>query len=79
MDKSIIQLLLKGLDTDKTAEEIDVSEELDVIGVNSINFIKFIVEIENFYDIEFDDDSLDYKHFKTVDDLIKTVKEAISA
>ena len=51
--------------------EIDLTPDLKLseIGVNSITFIKIIVTIEETFDIEFEDDYLDYEQFDTIQDV----------
>lgn len=43
------------------------------MGINSLMFIKLIIEIENEFDMEFDDDDLDMENLNTFGDLIKYI------
>lgn len=54
IDNSLKQIIAKHIDIDKISND----HYLDQIGVNSINFIRMIIEIEQEYNIEFDIDML---------------------
>ena len=43
----------------------------------SLDFIKLVVKIENEYDIEFDDDFLDFNKFNRFSDLAKYIGELV--
>ena len=66
-----------ALDIDK----IDMSTSLKDIGINSISYIKIIVEIESEYGFEFSDDDLDFESKKSisfgdfVNHIIKEIEE----
>ena len=48
---------------------------LNDIGVDSIGFIDMVVEIEERFDFEFDDDKLNHKCFQTVSELISYIEQ----
>lgn len=50
--------------------EYDECTCLDEIVKNSIGYIKFIVEIENRLNIEFEDDMLNISYFKNISELL---------
>ncbi len=74
--KLILREILKN-NTDITisVEEIDANANLDEYGINSISFIKFIVAIENKFEIEFDDEKLDFKKLSTIKSLVDYITE----
>lgn len=49
--------------------EIKPETKFVEFGTNSISFIKIIVDVENEFDIEFDDEKLSTNDFQTVQDL----------
>lgn len=53
------------------------NDDLTEIGLDSISFIKIIVALEQNYDIEFDDVSLDFSNFDSFNKLCDFVKESI--
>lgn len=48
------------------------------VGINSLNYIKFIVAIENEFDIEVEDEYLDITQYTYVEDLFNAVEKMIS-
>ena len=59
---------------------IDPSEEYEISlkDMDSISFIKLIVELENEYSIEFEDEMLAVDAFSSFDDIIEYIKIRIS-
>lgn len=56
---------------------LNENDDLTEIGLDSISFIKIIVALEQNYDIEFDDISLDFSNFDSFNKLCDFVKESI--
>lgn len=82
MTKNEIELWIKSLiketlDIDTGIEELTGKEKLKNLGVNSVSFIKLIVAIEKQYDIEFEDEDLDFKRIPTINSLINYVSDRI--
>lgn len=60
--------------------EIDIMQDdvrLDEIGVNSINFIRMIIELEDYYDILFDMDMLGISEFEIVGNFVNYVVQLV--
>lgn len=55
--------------------EIQPTDNLIALGVNSLTFISLIVKCEREFEIEFDDDELDYNVFNSLDTLADCVLE----
>lgn len=53
--------------------EINLDSDLADFGLNSLIFIKLVVELENQFKVTFDEDKLDYKKFLNLDELIRYV------
>lgn len=71
----IIAILQKNVSLIVPLESIHEDNLLADIGLNSISFIKVVVEIENKYQIEFLDEDLDSNRFFTVGSIINYVIE----
>lgn len=56
------------------ALRIGAEENTEGLGMNSVNIIKLIVELENIFAIEFDDEDLDYNKLKTLKDLMEYIE-----
>lgn len=67
----IITNLLK----DQVSEDDTISKDNEMLlELNSFQFIGFVVELENFFDIEFEDEMLGLGIFNSVDDLCKYIQ-----
>ncbi len=59
-------------------EAINIYDNFQEVGLNSISFIKIVVEIEKEFDIVFENEYLDMALFKDAETLIKYVERMIS-
>lgn len=66
LEKKVLEIISKKLDY---RDIINPTDSFKKVGIESMMFIKIIVELENEFDIEFDDDSLDLSEFKNVGDI----------
>ena len=46
-----------------------VETKLEFIGINSIDFVKIVVDLEEYFEFEFDDEELKYKKFEYITDI----------
>lgn len=58
-------------------DNIRLDDSLAILGINSVDFIKLIVLIENEFEIEFDDTHLEYTKFGKFEDFIKYIESKI--
>lgn len=56
---------------------VSVSDKIESLGINSISFIKIVVQIESEFGFEFEDDDLNYNVFQTLKDLTVYIKDKI--
>lgn len=56
---------------------IKPDDDLSSFGVNSVNFIKLVVAVEEEFGFEFDDEQLDFNNFKTINGIVEYIKEWI--
>ena len=71
----IVEIIAQVSETPDCAELLKQNEQLSVAAINSISFINIVLLIENKYDIEFDDEYLDFKDFDTVTSLCEYVEK----
>lgn len=74
--KKIKELVIKNIETEEI--NIDIETDLREHGMNSINCIKIIVAIEDFYGFEFDDEDLILENFVTINNLAEYVNRKIT-
>ena len=73
----LAQIIADNLEGEETLEQLKENDDLTELEINSILFIKIIVSIENQFNIEFDDEALDYSKFVSMENLIYYVQEKL--
>lgn len=51
--------------------------DLATVGIDSLLFIQILVEVENRFGFEFDDNDLDLSLYKTMDDFLKRIRKYV--
>lgn len=74
IENKIIELISQKVDCDNKINLCGESS-FDELHLNSIAFIQIVVEIENTFQIEFDDDHLSTEFFNSIKDLVDYVNE----
>ncbi len=69
MFKRLSSIILQTLE-DSLKYPLEMSTRLQDIGIDSLNFLRLVVSVEEAFEIEFDDDNLDLSRFVTVWDLM---------
>lgn len=69
----IIGLICKK--TEESTDNITSASKLSELGLDSLSYMELVVEIEELYGFEFDDDKLAFKDIITIKDLAEYVKE----
>ncbi len=78
--KNIIYGIIKEiLEIDDVKQYINADGTFLDIGLNSINYIKVVVSIEEKFGIEFDDELLDFEQFTSINTLCTYIKENIES
>mgnify|MGYP001401524314 CR=1 FL=1 len=75
IDSRLLQIISEN--SGQETQEIDMGTKIDDIGLSSISFIKMIVDIEEEFNIEFDDESLEFSKFDIIQDFIDYIKEML--
>lgn len=73
----VVEDILKVIKEIIENDDINLNQSLKEIGCNSITFVKLVVQIEEIYNIEFDDDVLMVDKFSSVDSLVKYIVQKI--
>lgn len=72
---SVIQCVKEALNR----ETIDEETSLIDIGLDSMNFIRLIVMLEELFDIEIDDDDIELERFLTIDNIEALIANTLHA
>jgi acyl carrier protein len=73
MEVKIRRIIKGNVKTKVPVEDIGRDESLVDFGVNSMNFIKIVVELENEFKVLFDNETLRFDEMNTINKLIDCV------
>lgn len=71
VEEKVIKLIMIQ---NEEIEKINLQSNLIGMGYNSLNFIELVVKAELEFEIEFNDDDLDYRKFTTVKDFVDYIE-----
>ncbi|WP_052646863.1 phosphopantetheine-binding protein [Paenibacillus terrae] len=77
IEQKVKGIVLKNANLDITITELDSREELINLGINSITGLRIFVALENEFNFEFDDESLNPDTFKNIEQLCCYVRKKI--
>lgn len=77
IENKIIEIVVKYCELENVAEILTQTGDLAELGINSISFIKIVVDLETEFDFEFEDEALDYSKFQKLDQLIDYIVEQV--
>ncbi len=75
--KSLMESICEYCDMENINTYLQCNDDLTKLGMNSISFIKLVVNLENKFNIEFDDENLDYNKFTSLIALCDYIKEKL--
>ncbi|OHD27724.1 MAG: hypothetical protein A2Y34_08825 [Spirochaetes bacterium GWC1_27_15] len=58
-------------------EEIEVDENLMEIGINSLDLIKVIINLEKYFNIKFDSNLLGVNNFNSINKIISQIETSV--
>lgn len=76
MKDKIIQIIK---DACALEEEVKENSDLKTLSLDSLSFVEMLVNIETEFEIEFEDEELNFFDWENVSDLINAVKEKLNA
>ena len=78
---SIEEKVVEILKSNTKVGELDASNLSKVtfnqLGLNSLNFVKVIVELEDAFEIEFEDSQINYELLNNIEELVKLIKSIV--
>ena len=76
-DKSMEERILKLVIEKLECEDITAESKLDEAGVDSLMYVELLVDIEDMFGMEFEDEKVSYKEMNCVRDIAEYVKSRI--
>jgi acyl carrier protein len=78
IDSKVFEMIKNNADLENSCEAISPDAQILSLGITSRSFIELVVALESEFNIEFEDENLDVRHFNTVNDLLDFVKKHIA-
>ena len=75
--KEDIIRVLKGMNIDADVEALDPSVDLESQGVDSLDIMNVLFELEEAFSIKITDDSIDNGEWLTIDKIVKNINELV--
>lgn len=75
----VLTMLREVLDDNK--EQLDTigsNEDLSVLGINSITFIRIVLALEMEFGVSWDDDDLEYQNFLTIENIVNYITDSMA-
>ncbi len=79
IEQKLRDILKNNFEDPEVVDNISLDDNLTTYQLNSVSFIKIIVEIENEFDIEFDDEEISIETFETLEDVIHCIERKVDA
>lgn len=75
-ENKVIEIIKRAVNIPKETN-LNLETPINNLQINSLNFLKIIVDIEEEYDIEFDDEELNFEEFNTIKAFVEHIKEKV--
>lgn len=74
----VLTMLKENIEDDYEWDKIEDDDDLAMLGVNSVTFIKLVVATEMEFDIEWDDENLNVVNFSTINNIVDYISSCES-
>lgn len=78
LENAIIHIIEQNVKLSEQRKELNPSDGLVNVGINSIDFINLIVKLEEKLDVRFEDEFLDIDRFVTISDIAVYIRNRAS-
>ena len=76
-DKIYNQVVIEITNIANIDYEISELDKIDELGISSLKFIQLIVQLEDRFNISFDDDDIDFEKRYTINDIVQYIKQRL--
>lgn len=74
IERKVREILEEGGDLQVDVNQIALNSELKNFGINSIGYLKIIIDIEKKFGIEFEKDELFFDNFRSINNIVERIK-----
>ncbi|WP_068774893.1 acyl carrier protein [Paenibacillus sp. FJAT-26967] len=76
LKERIINLLKENLGNAEELDQLGPDDDLSVLGVNSMTFIKLVIATEMEFGVTWKDEDLDFRNFMTVNNIMNYISSS---
>ncbi|MCG7407268.1 acyl carrier protein [Paenibacillus sp. ACRRX] len=69
----VIEMLKDNVDDSDALDQLGPDDELTVLGVNSVTFIKLVIAAEMEFGVTWKDEDLDFRNFMTINSIMNYI------
>lgn len=78
IEKKVREVLQEGGDVLVDIDQIALNEELKDFGINSVSYLKIIMDLEEKFRIMFEKDELQFENFRSIDKITECIASKLS-
>lgn len=75
--EKVVEILKEVVNRTIPENWLERGGQLQELSIDSLEYIKIVVEFENIFDVEFEDEALDIVNFTNVDDICEYITKLI--
>ncbi|GIQ69513.1 acyl carrier protein [Xylanibacillus composti] len=76
LKERVLMILRDNVDDPGALDAIGMDDDLSVLGINSMTFIKLVLSMEMEFGVSWDDEELDFQHFSTINNIIRYLSQS---
>ncbi|WP_028545357.1 acyl carrier protein [Paenibacillus taiwanensis] len=69
----VIEMLKDNVDDSDALDQLGPDDELTVLGINSVTFIKLVIAAEMEFGVTWKDEDLDFRNFMTINSIMNYI------
>ncbi len=74
--EKVLAILRDNVDDPDMLDTIGMDDDLSVLGINSMTFIKLVLHMEMEFGVSWDDEELDFQHFSSINNIIRYLTQS---
>lgn len=77
IEEKVREILAESGDLQVDVSQVTPSDELKNFGINSISYLKIIVEIEEKFNVVFDKEDLFFDNFRSINNIVERIESKL--
>lgn len=77
LKERVLMILRDNVDDPEALDTMGMDDDLSVLGINSMTFIKLVLSMEMEFGVSWDDEELDFRHFSTIHNIMQYLSQSM--